>query len=368
MVAFEPTPESASGGPRQIREGLLYLAAKHVNVRYLQTPAKLAFWIKHSIILSNLFYLLFYGNKVRREGKVLAIDYSQRFHTLLLAMMMRGVSDRPIAIFFQACYFAYRTSKLKNLVDKKISKIFLRWGNIVFISGKALLKELEEFGISEERIRIIYPAIRDEFRKCVSSSSNGRRGKRDEVKVLWVGRVHPIKGLEFLVRAMASFRGMRNVRLMLVGDNNLVPWYTRKIVELIKETGLDGQVERRGRIEDIDRLARIYRDADIFVLPSLWDTSPIAVIEAMCSGLPVVGTTAGGTKEWIEDGVNGFLVRAGDVQGLTAAIGRLINDRELRERMGQASLDRSLRYRGRTWDDVGQEYYEGFLPLLNGQE
>jgi glycosyltransferase involved in cell wall biosynthesis len=349
----------------QIREGLRSLETHNVTVEYLQTPERPAAWIKYNILLSNAWYLLFCVTRVCRYADVLAIDYGGRLHTLLFALVIRLMGRIHLAIFVQSLNFAYRPSRLRNLLDKQVSRVFLRLGDIVITSGQAVSMEVAQLGVCRERIRTIYPALRDEFRRCFSpvEARNGHEG----LIVLWVGRVHPIKGLEYLIEAMASLKTGLDVRLVLVGDESLVPSYTQRIVELIKKTGLQQQVDRRGRIDCVDALATIYSKADIFVLPSVWDTSPIAVIEAMSFGLPIITTTAGGAGEWVEDGVNGFLVPPADVGGLRNAIGRLIRERNLRERMGRASLGRSVGYCDRTWKDVGREYYETFLPLLKQQ-
>jgi glycosyltransferase involved in cell wall biosynthesis len=276
--------------------------------------------------------------------------------------MIRLMGRKRVAIFIQSLNIAYRTSRLKNFLDRKVSGIFLRLGDIVITSGQVLAAELAELGVRKERIRIIYPAIRDEFRKYFAPLK--ARGMHKGVTVLWVGRVHPIKGLEYLIEAMASFKRVPNVRLVLVGDDSLVLWYTERIAALVTKTGLQEKVDRRGRIDSVDTLFTIYSEADIFVLPSVWDTSPIVLVEAMSFGLPIVATAAGGAREWVQDGVNGFLVPPANVPGLTDPIGRLIADSAMRKQMGEASLEKSFCYRDRSWHDVGREYCEALLPLL----
>jgi glycosyltransferase involved in cell wall biosynthesis len=81
----------------------------------------------------------------------------------------------------------------------------------------------------------------------------------------------------------------------------------------------------------------LYRAADAALLSSAWENFPHSVVEALAVGTPVISTSVGGVAEVVEDGVNGLLVPAGDVERLAEAIERLTGDPELRERLAAAS-------------------------------
>ena len=83
------------------------------------------------------------------------------------------------------------------------------------------------------------------------------------------------------------------------------------------------------------RKRELFERADVFVLPSYTEGFPIAILEAMFHGLPVVSTSVGGVPDVIRDGENGFIVAPGDHAALAAALRRLVDDRELRERIGR---------------------------------
>jgi glycosyltransferase involved in cell wall biosynthesis len=82
-------------------------------------------------------------------------------------------------------------------------------------------------------------------------------------------------------------------------------------------------------------MTTIYREVDVFVLTSDWEGTPNVVLEASACGLPVVATRAGGTSAVVCDGETGLLCDCTDEEGLVSAIMRLVNDRELRHRMGE---------------------------------
>lgn len=85
-----------------------------------------------------------------------------------------------------------------------------------------------------------------------------------------------------------------------------------------------------------ERMPELYRQADVFVLPSWWEAFPISLLEAMASGLPVIATSVGDIPTLVEDGVTGILTAPKDVDALTEALERLLADPDLRRRMGEA--------------------------------
>ncbi|MBC8140779.1 MAG: glycosyltransferase family 4 protein [Armatimonadetes bacterium] len=87
-------------------------------------------------------------------------------------------------------------------------------------------------------------------------------------------------------------------------------------------------------------LLALYRDADIFVMPTHEDASPMVYMEAMAAGLPSIGTAVMGVPELVKDGVNGLTVTPKDTQSLAVAMKKLIEDASLRKRLGEAGLAR----------------------------
>ena len=106
---------------------------------------------------------------------------------------------------------------------------------------------------------------------------------------------------------------------------------------LIDELGVAGEVQLIGRREDI---ADVVRALDVAVLSSKYEGMPLAIIEYMAGGAPIVSTAVGGVPELIEDGVHGLLVSPEDPAELAAAMQRLLEDRALAERLGQAAQQR----------------------------
>jgi len=92
-----------------------------------------------------------------------------------------------------------------------------------------------------------------------------------------------------------------------------------------------------------DDLPKIYNNADILVVPSLYDNSPYTCLEAMSCGVPVVGTSAGGMPEYIDDGQNGLIIPPEDVDALVAAVVRLAEDKDRLVEFGESAREKAVR-------------------------
>jgi glycosyltransferase involved in cell wall biosynthesis len=89
-------------------------------------------------------------------------------------------------------------------------------------------------------------------------------------------------------------------------------------------------------------MASVLASLDVLVLPSLEDSLPLAILEAMASRIPVVASTVGGIPECVYDGKTGYLTRPGNVEDVVVALTKLVTDGRLRERMGQAARQRII--------------------------
>lgn len=117
-----------------------------------------------------------------------------------------------------------------------------------------------------------------------------------------------------------------------------------------------------GPARDVPRLAEYYRAADLFVLPSLYDTFGFVFVEAMSQGLPCIGTDFNAIPELIEEGVNGYRVPRQDARALADRIVQFYQQPALRARMGRAAQSRVRA--GYTWDLVAERLLKGMTETL----
>jgi glycosyltransferase involved in cell wall biosynthesis len=151
------------------------------------------------------------------------------------------------------------------------------------------------------------------------------------------GSHYPVKGQAHLLEAMARVSASRpDARLLLAGRGPLQGELQRRARTL----GLENAVRFLGFRDDIPGLLQAI---DVFVLPSLSEGLPLALLEAMANGKPIVATRVGGVPEVIADGESGLLVRPGSPDDLAAAVLRLLADRGLAARLGQTARERASR-------------------------
>ena len=178
----------------------------------------------------------------------------------------------------------------------------------------------------------------------------------DACVVTSVGRLVPQKGLDLLLEAWSH--GMLDLpaRLWLAGAGPARSELEAKAASL----GLADRVAFLGRRDDVpDVLAA----ADVFVLASRAETTPIALLEAMAAGLACVATDVGDCRSMLEDGAAGCVVTAGDVGGLAAALRELVADGALRQRLGEAARGRARLFSDAAMAERTAAVYETVLAL-----
>jgi GalNAc-alpha-(1->4)-GalNAc-alpha-(1->3)-diNAcBac-PP-undecaprenol alpha-1,4-N-acetyl-D-galactosaminyltransferase len=151
--------------------------------------------------------------------------------------------------------------------------------------------------------------------------------------ILGVGRLHPQKGFDRLIRAFSEVP-RRDVHLAILGDGA----EHERLATLARELGIDERVHLKGAVGDV---VSWYRHAECFVLSSRYEGWPNVIGEAMANGCPVVSYDCRyGPSEIIEHDRSGLLVADGDIDGLAAAISRVVGDDALRTRLAAEGRSR----------------------------
>jgi glycosyltransferase involved in cell wall biosynthesis len=199
----------------------------------------------------------------------------------------------------------------------------------------------------------------DEYHACTPE-----RPTRDTVRLLYVGRVVPYKGLQFLIRAMAAVgqHVRANLHLTVVGDASSA--YGRTCKEMAQALKLSGQVEFLGRLSK-SAVQRIYGASDIFCFPTLAETSGNVILEAMASGLPVVTVDYGGPGEIVNESC-GVLADPGSashlIESLADGIARLASDKARRLQLGAIAQARA--FTKFSWDYKGDRIAKIYSTLV----
>ena len=207
-----------------------------------------------------------------------------------------------------------------------VEAVKLRLNQLVFRRAAALVtwcrwaadSLVADYGVPEDKISVIHPGV-----DLTLFRPREHDGDRGAVRVLFVGGDFERKGGTDLLQALRR-----------LGPRAELDIVTGSAVEL--PPGLVCRVHR-GLTPQSPELVRLYREADIFALPSRGDCFPQAVAEGLASGLAVVGSRTGGIPEMVDEGVNGCLVAPGDPRGLGSALESLVDSYPTRRRMRLAS-------------------------------
>lgn len=193
---------------------------------------------------------------------------------------------------------------------------------------------LVDRGVPEGHIATVYPAV--ELPPLTGNSTLRKELKLapNDIVVGCVAVMRTLKGHRELVEAMAPLIASRpNLHLVLVGSGS--PTF-EEIQAQVASLGIGRRVHMLGMRSDVPNLLEGF---DIFALATREEAAGMVFVEAGAAGLPIVGTRVGGVPEMMRDGETGLLVPLDDIPALTQAIRRLVEDPELRARMGQAGRD-----------------------------
>ena len=149
-----------------------------------------------------------------------------------------------------------------------------------------------------------------------------------------LARLYVTKGLTYLLDTAALVKQKHpNVEFRVYGEGEL----REELLAKAEQLGLDGKSIFPGAFAGREELTRIMSGTDIFLLSSILEGQPLVVVEAMAYGCPIVTTNVGGIPELIQDGVNGLLCPPENPQCLAEKINKLIDNSELREKLGHAA-------------------------------
>jgi glycosyltransferase involved in cell wall biosynthesis len=154
--------------------------------------------------------------------------------------------------------------------------------------------------------------------------------RRSSNTILFIGLICHRKGTYDLVRALpAIIKEVPEARLVAAGPGEI-----EAVRRCAREVGVEDRVLLPGSVSGFDKL-RLFEEAALHVLPSYYEGVPFSILEAMAAGLPVIATSVGGIPDVLRDGEEGYLVPPGSLSELSRRIIELLNNRELRERMGE---------------------------------
>ena len=208
---------------------------------------------------------------------------------------------------------------------KMQGKVASKMPRIVVVSENSIKDIHDDMGVSLDRMRLVPVGVDPDLFKPIAGVARqpGRLITTASADVA-------LKGLSYLLEAMAKLRTERDIRLTIIGKPK-----PGKSADLIDSLGLRDAIDFVSGVPD-ERIVELYSEAELAVVPSLYEGFSLPAIEAMCTGICLVATDGGALPEVTgTDGDTVLQCKAGDVDSLVAALRRGLDDAELRARVGE---------------------------------
>jgi glycosyltransferase involved in cell wall biosynthesis len=313
-----------------------------LNSRFQKDSISFAFFETHGFqnarnLLAFLTYdLPRFALTMTRGVDIVHFHVSVRgsFYRKLLLCALARLSGKQTIFHLHAGNFAGFESRAGRLTRRAVSW-FLGGASATVAVSTAIGKEMLHLGADREKLRIIGNTACSA--ELVSRSALPRRPEEGSVPyVAFAGRLTEAKGLGELMKALALLTEQGClIHLRLAGDGDISHWQ-----RIACDYGISDRVIFAGWLEGEEKLA-LYRNARVFCMPSHYEAFGIATLEAMFSGVPIVGTRVGGFLDLVEDGATGYLIEPSDPEALAASLSRIVRAPDLAESMGKAGLARA---------------------------
>ncbi|MGB3669656.1 MAG: glycosyltransferase family 4 protein [Phormidesmis sp.] len=292
--------------------------------RYLRT-LKLAWNIRERGIRGT-FYQLFYfaeGGILARQVLKQNIEHLHNhfaYASCNVTMLAAELCDRSFSFSVQGPTVFFDVTRWR--LDEKIKRaLFVRCISNFCRSQCMIFSPPEKWN----RLHLIHCGVRPELCDRASHTQPGYR-------LLYVGRLAAVKGLPVLFESIAKIKQTNpNVVLTIVGDGG----ERKELEKAAAEMGIADNLDFVGYKSQAE-VRQYMQQSDIFVLPSFAEGLPIVLMEALAAGLPVVSTQIAGNSDLVENGINGYLVPPGDTVLMAEHIKTLLDDADLRSRLGAA--------------------------------
>jgi len=257
---------------------------------------------------------------------------------------------------------------VRECLSKTRERIVWRRADRAVSVSQSIADELHQhYGISRKALSVVHNGVDlGLFTPARRSRAKEQLGLARNNVVLFVGRLTPVKGVHYLLQAAPSVvEAFENVVFLIAGgplhrDKRSVA-YLQWLQRLSSIQSLNKHVRFLGPVSHT-RLPLLYSSADIFVMPSIYEGFPKALLEAMACEAPVVATKTGGIPEVLAENVNGLLVKSGNPKELSDSIVKLLSDPAAARQFGVNG--RECVRRKFTWETTARKLREIYLEVL----
>lgn len=330
-------------------ESVIYLSKKNCLIHL---PVKLSDHYKGSLQFAGMIISYIMENKISYD-----LIHSHYFYSGLSGLILKNSLSVPLVNSFHT--LGVMKQKYAGIYDKKrilAEKEIVKEADILLASTNLEKNDLlKNYSAKTGKIYTVNPGVDHRIfkpfdkltsRKKINLSSNYKY-------ILFVGRIDPVKGITLLLDAVCQLkekypRFRKNTRLLIIGGdvrkrNFWMSKETEKIKNFIKDKKLSDCTDFLGSIAH-NKLPLYYSSADLVILPSVYESFGLVILEAMACGAAVLASKVGGLKYLVKDGKNGMLFKNGNILDLKDKMFRLLMDSDKRKLLGQNAYKYSLHF------------------------
>jgi D-inositol-3-phosphate glycosyltransferase len=278
----------------------------------------------------------------RAEGMVYDLIHSHYWLSGCAGVELSREWNLPHATTFHTL----ARKKMQARVGEKESRLRIAAESRVMLGADAIVVSTEQesedmsrlYGTSRQKVRVIPAGVDlDLFRPVDKARARQSLGLTEKRVVLSVGRIEPLKGLDTLIGAFARLEDPADTRLLVVGGTLGRDREIERLKSISAALGLQDRVTFVGAVDQTE-LPTYFSAADVFVLPSHYESFGLVALEAMACGLPVVASRVGGPRAIIKDGQTGYLIPWHCPEPYAQRLDILLANPALRESMGRAAM------------------------------
>lgn len=292
------------------------------NISFVKLNKKLLLHPTLSIDIHIFFELI----NLRKQIDVVHIPYTSNSPLAYPMLLIKKLFDIPYIITIHG-------GGMYPWKPEVLHKLFFQYADAIVAVSETIKEEYEKR--CGRKTKLILPLIPFRRSKIPKDELRNKYGfKNDDTVILSLGSIKRIKGSDILLDAFLmlgkKYVGENNLKLLYIGDGVM----KNKLEKKAKNTGFDRYTKFLGNVS-YPIVPEMYKLADIYVIPSLFEGTPKSLLEAMFNGLPVIGTDTNGIADKIVDGKNGYLFDLKNIKSLSKKLQRLVEDKKLREELGK---------------------------------
>ncbi|WP_353931685.1 glycosyltransferase family 4 protein [Okeanomitos corallinicola TIOX110] len=312
-----------NGGIATVENLIIQHIPNDVKILHITTHAEGS--IIHRIIIFIQAITKFLGQILTQKVDAIHIHLSDGGSLVRKAILviLSLPFHKPVIMHAHGAEFEMKYQKFPQCLQKGLSYILQQCQGFIVLSETWEKYYIDNLGLNPNRVFVLPNPT--ELPAQIPQRKNSH-----PVSLVFCGRVGERKGAFDLITAFANLPEdqKKSAQLTLAGDGEI-----EKAQQLAAELKITEQVNFLGWINSQQR-EQILAKADIFILPSYNEGLPMAILEAMAWGLPIITTPVGGIPELVINQQNGLLVQPGNIQELSTAIALLIKDEKLRRDLG----------------------------------